>query len=192
MFLKTSCWEEPIISQSFSVSLPRCITRTVSLRAVRTTGSWEWRTCAATNIKKELFIEITRKNIPKHPRRWCRGVRTAVTCCVLWFYSSEMGGWVIFGVDFSLSVVCEVFCLLSLLFLHFRYLFYHIAQSNRERRMCFFKYPTWIIKPIKGQMLVLLPQDRCHLCTCNSENENTVIYVVLSASWISSELTWFL
>lgn len=49
---------------------------------------------------------------------------------------------------------------------------YHIALSDGETWTCFFKRPTWIIKQIKEQISLLSPQDHCHLCTCNSKNEN--------------------
>lgn len=110
-------------------------------------------------------------------------MRTTVTCRVLWFYSSEMDGWVIFGVDLGLSVVCEVFYLLLLpfLLLHFRNLFYHIAQSNRERCVSS-NAQLGSSSQLKDKCEYSCLRTRCHLCTCNSENENTVIYVVLSAS----------
>lgn len=82
----------------------------------------------------------------------------------------------VFGVHLGLSVVCVKFVgVFSAPFslLAFQVPFYHITLSERKIWICLFKCPTWIIKQIKGRILVLLPQDHCHLCTCNSENENS-------------------
>jgi len=77
-------------SNLFSFS-PTVCHREDIITVVTTMGS-----CAATqfNMKKACSLTFTRKNIPKHPKRWCRGVRTTVTWCVLCFHSSDLGGWV--------------------------------------------------------------------------------------------------
>lgn len=45
---------------------------------------------------------------------------------------------------------------------------------------------------MKGQISVLLPQDAPISAPVTQRMKTLVIYVVLSASWISSELTRFL
>lgn len=54
--------------------------------------------------------------------------------------------------------------------------------------MCFFKCPTWITKEIKEQILVLL-RTATISAPVTQRMKTLVIYVVLSTSRISSELT---